>query len=291
VGSVIKGVDTLSIPSNQSTVVAVVLLAVVLGATLCLVLLAVRRRRLVFEASVALKHLTDLNFRFQSSVTRREPIKVEWKSQANSKSKYDRFDLSASMERGVLEYEQWFKQELWLRVEATQQFSLYRADADALAVGWLGRSTHPRVSEKHFVAIEKKAFGRRRLLYPVPLAKISSAVSYVSPKGRNAYSRHLEWDFAQLQNGLRRALEIRANQSTQQYLRQRERSLMTPSLRVAILRRDSSRCRMCGASAAAGATLHIDHIVPVSLGGQTVPENLQTLCDSCNYGKSNKFVG
>ena len=48
---------------------------------------------------------------------------------------------------------------------------------------------------------------------------------------------------------------------------------------------------MCGASAADGATLHIDHIVPVSLGGRTVQENLQTLCQSCNLGKSNRFVG
>ena len=286
----VEEVDALSLSSNQGAVLTVVL-AVVLGATLTLVLLILRRRRLVFEASVALKHLAELNLRFQAPVIQLAPIQIVWKSQVNSKSKYDRFDLPAFMARSVLEYEQWFKQELSLRVEATYQFSQYGVDADAIAVGWLGRSTHPRVSEKHFAAIENKAFSKRQLRYPVPRAKIVCTVSYVSPKGQNSYSRHLEWDFTQLQNGLRNALEVRANQSTQQYLRQRERSLMTPSLRVAILRRDGSRCRMCGASAAAGATLHIDHIVPVSLGGQTVAENLQTLCDSCNYGKSNKFVG
>jgi len=289
--AMVEGVGSLTTSSTQGTVWVVVLLAVVLCATLALILLGLRRRRLVYGASVALKHLEDLNLRFQPSVVHSAPIKVAWKTQVNSKSKYDRFDLSAAMSRSVLDKEEWFKQELSLRVLATQNFSLYRADADALAVGWLGRSTHPRVAEKHFVAIEKKAFAKRQFTYPVPLAKITSTVSYVSPKGQNSYARHLDWDFTQLQNGLRAALEVRANQSTQQYLRQRERSLMSASLRVAILRRDGSRCRMCGASAAAGATLHIDHIVPVSLGGQTVPENLQTLCDSCNYGKSNKFIG
>jgi 5-methylcytosine-specific restriction endonuclease McrA len=33
--------------------------------------------------------------------------------------------------------------------------------------------------------------------------------------------------------------------------------------------------------------LHVDHIKPWSLGGETVAENLQTLCDQCNAGKSN----
>ncbi len=32
---------------------------------------------------------------------------------------------------------------------------------------------------------------------------------------------------------------------------------------------------------------HIDHIKPWSKGGETVLENLQTLCATCNLGKSN----
>jgi 5-methylcytosine-specific restriction endonuclease McrA len=71
----------------------------------------------------------------------------------------------------------------------------------------------------------------------------------------------------------------------------RERSLLTARLRADILSRDRSRCQRCGASAADGATLHIDHIIPVSRGGLTVPDNLQTLCASCNLGKSNRYVG
>lgn len=38
-------------------------------------------------------------------------------------------------------------------------------------------------------------------------------------------------------------------------------------------------------SAADGAKLHVDHIVPVSRGGQTVMSNLQTVCETCNLGK------
>ena len=36
-----------------------------------------------------------------------------------------------------------------------------------------------------------------------------------------------------------------------------------------------------------GLSLHVDHIKAWSLSGETVEENLQTLCEPCNLGKSN----
>ncbi|WP_349257294.1 HNH endonuclease [Novimethylophilus sp.] len=52
-------------------------------------------------------------------------------------------------------------------------------------------------------------------------------------------------------------------------------------------------CCACGASPAIslGVELHVDHIVPWSKGGETVLENLQTLCSMCNLGKSNVHPG
>jgi len=32
--------------------------------------------------------------------------------------------------------------------------------------------------------------------------------------------------------------------------------------------------------------LHIDHVTPWSKGGETEMDNLQTLCEPCNLGKS-----
>jgi 5-methylcytosine-specific restriction endonuclease McrA len=34
-------------------------------------------------------------------------------------------------------------------------------------------------------------------------------------------------------------------------------------------------------------TLHVDHINPWSLGGETTLDNLQVLCNACNIGKGN----
>ena len=61
-------------------------------------------------------------------------------------------------------------------------------------------------------------------------------------------------------------------------------------LRVTVLIKDNCICRICGASPAkdSSITLHVDHIKPWSVCGETVIENLQTLCHICNIGKSNK---
>ncbi|MFQ6066951.1 MAG: homing endonuclease associated repeat-containing protein, partial [bacterium] len=60
-------------------------------------------------------------------------------------------------------------------------------------------------------------------------------------------------------------------------------------LRFIIMRRDNFKCKICGRSPATqpDITLQVDHIRPWSDGGETAPENLQTLCDECNIGKSN----
>jgi hypothetical protein len=64
------------------------------------------------------------------------------------------------------------------------------------------------------------------------------------------------------------------------------------SLRVKVLSRDKFRCVYCGKSPAtdAGTILHIDHIKPFSKGGESTLDNLQTLCQDCNLGKSNDLI-
>lgn len=62
-------------------------------------------------------------------------------------------------------------------------------------------------------------------------------------------------------------------------------------LRFMILQRDNFTCKKCGQSPAKNPNiiLHVDHIIPWSKGGETVIENLETLCKECNLGKSNVF--
>ena len=86
---------------------------------------------------------------------------------------------------------------------------------------------------------------------------------------------------------VQRTIVVWSNLSPGQRNRQEktERDKMTAKLRWSILESGGFRCRVCGHGASAENPLHVDHIVPVSLGGKTVPENLQILCSRCNLGK------
>lgn len=59
-------------------------------------------------------------------------------------------------------------------------------------------------------------------------------------------------------------------------------------LRFMVMRRDNFKCQNCGRSPATDPSivLHVDHIKAWANGGETLLENLQTLCSKCNIGKS-----
>ena len=59
-------------------------------------------------------------------------------------------------------------------------------------------------------------------------------------------------------------------------------------LRFIVMRQDNFKCKNCGRSPATDQTiiLHVDHIKAWANDGETILENLQTLCSKCNIGKS-----
>jgi hypothetical protein len=60
-------------------------------------------------------------------------------------------------------------------------------------------------------------------------------------------------------------------------------------LRYTVLVRDRFRCVIDGRSPATHPiTLHVDHFKPWAGGGETVLENLRTLCSDCNLGKGSR---
>lgn len=71
-----------------------------------------------------------------------------------------------------------------------------------------------------------------------------------------------------------------------------QRALMTARLRNFIKERDDHACKQCGISihVEPHLLLEIDHIIPLSRGGLTAEDNLQTLCWKCNRSKSNKLL-
>jgi 5-methylcytosine-specific restriction endonuclease McrA len=72
----------------------------------------------------------------------------------------------------------------------------------------------------------------------------------------------------------------------------------TPFERTTILERDKWTCQSCGCKVHDRHTgdwntydkAHIDHIIPVSKGGNSEPSNLQVLCRTCNLSKQDKIL-
>ena len=57
-------------------------------------------------------------------------------------------------------------------------------------------------------------------------------------------------------------------------------------LRFEVFKRDYFCCQYCGQHPPT-VILHVDHIIPVSNGGENNIDNLITSCSNCNFGKSN----
>lgn len=67
------------------------------------------------------------------------------------------------------------------------------------------------------------------------------------------------------------------------------RKAIGKKLRFEVFKRDGFKCQYCGAEAPK-VVLHVDHIHPVSKGGDNDLMNLVTCCEGCNSGKSNRTL-
>ena len=139
-------------------------------------------------------------------------------------------------------------------------------------------------SIEQFVKFEKKLIHEIKYKNSLELS-IHVKATYTSPKGKNSYYKEVKYNFDDTLLCYKQYNKKTNYQISAKY----ERSIMTDHLWYDILKRDNYRCQLCGVSAKDGAKLHIDHIIPISKGEKTEHRNLQTLCERCNIGKSNKI--
>lgn len=113
---------------------------------------------------------------------------------------------------------------------------------------------------------------------------INVIVSYTTPSGKNTYKKNRIVGYQELCDLYMQWRNGKKYDETSK----RERRYLTDKMRYDVLKRDNFKCKKCGITAKDGAKLHVDHVIPVSKGGKTTLSNLQTLCDRCNLGKSDK---
>jgi 5-methylcytosine-specific restriction endonuclease McrA len=272
---------------NKQSVAIVVLVLFATAAVVIFVILS-KRRRIVSDNSAALAALRSLNQGYQTELNYPAPISCIWVDTVNSKAKFDRYDLNTLFHSQLAVQENLIANQISAQLKAASVFREYQGKYEEIGSKSLGGSRHQKISPQSFTRIEGKLFKKQMMRAPVCAAQVRCIVRYTSPKGQNSYTNEQGWNFDQLQAGLVEMRQIRQSQSTATFLRQQERNRMTASLRYQVIKRDNSRCRNCGASAQNGASLHVDHIVPVSRGGKTEMSNLQTLCATCNLGKSHR---
>lgn len=145
-----------------------------------------------------------------------------------------------------------------------------------------------KIKHEKFLDIEKTLFNKAKLC-PKLGFEINCYAYYISPQGRNHYHKECTYTYNQIFNAFNEVTKQIAYRLTKVYQIKLERSKITDSVRYDVLKRDNFKCQLCGASQKDGVTLHVDHIIPVSKGGTSNFNNLRTLCDRCNLGKSDKL--
>lgn len=140
------------------------------------------------------------------------------------------------------------------------------------------------------LAKAENEINEERRLHPITVFSITVKLKLVSRHGRCINSNSAFFYPKQLKD-----IIFKINQKDGDYylcgeiwdsLCKVERGKIDRDLREHILARDNHRCKHCGST----ENLEIDHIVPISKGGKSTPDNLQVLCHDCNTEKGTETI-
>lgn len=135
-------------------------------------------------------------------------------------------------------------------------------------------------------AVEKMLFDKE-MLKPVTELEIEVDIYLTNIQGRQLTYKSIVFDASYILKAIARLQErehgIYLDRNLWQAICRVERGKVSNRMRFAVYNRDGNRCRRCGNT----YDLEVDHIYPISKGGKTTFDNLQTLCHKCNSQKSN----
>ncbi len=246
-----------------------------------------RGKKIVKDTSTQLKNLLELN----SKYTFDYDIKKQYKfyETFQSKPKFDKYELETLFDKSIL-----YNYGLVIVAEKVLKnrklYEEYQKKVSNLKSEILKEETkNLHISYKGYIKIEKNLFLKYKLSQPILNSDIICTATYTSPKGRNHYSKKAAYSIVEAPKRYELLQKRIEQQNSEEMRRKHARSQMTDKLRYTILKRDKFKCQICGRTVDDGIKLHVDHIIPVSKGGETVPSNLRTLCQACNLGKSDEI--
>lgn len=232
--------------------------------------------------STRLKILNSINAQY---IFHRDIYSMTYCAYTETKRQFDRFDYIGYLQAIIKDNKIQYAELISKCEENNSKYSEYISKIQLIPIDSIAKDARKcKLSVKTYMKFEKKLM---KAATQNPLRNFSAIckLSYTSPKGRSSYYSTYDYSFDEIKsayNTVERQIVTREGIAY-------ERAIVTDSLRYDILKRDAFRCQICGASQKDGVTLHVDHIIPISKGGKSVPSNLRTLCNRCNLGKSNKY--
>lgn len=241
----------------------------------------------IYENSQRYKKICSLNRQYEFY-----PLKRTYYYNSNhfkTKAQFDRFHLDVFFNKIIEENLEFFEQIL---DQAWQNKALYQKYQERIKkLPGLTTREQLKIQRAPYWLYKKKELKlcQKEIQRPVTQPTVICEARYTSPKGRSSHEKAQTFTLEQISYGIEQAKQEQQRRETKEFQRRKERGKMSPSLRYNILKRDNFRCVLCGRSAQDGVKLHVDHIVPISKGGKTIPDNLRTLCEQCNVGKGSKI--
>lgn len=174
----------------------------------------------------------------------------------------------------IFAYYDWFSTFVQITNENLKKFEEYKIKVDSLYAQYYQNPNDKSMELLSRKMIEKPSFRNIHLV-----VKKGTYLGYGETKYEN---RDFWYDFFEI---YKLVLEKKGKDN---FIKE-ERAKMSDNLRYNVLSRDNFRCVICGKSRKDGIVLEVDHIIPVSKGGRTELDNLQTLCERCNRGKRDEM--
>lgn len=268
-----------------SIIISLIILGIAI-IVLC-VTISKKRNQIVKDNSEMLQKLKSLNAKTHFYDNIQPSYDVEYNFE--TKRKYDNTSVKSFFYSEVASNLNWYKSLIKIVNTNRNLYHDYIVEYNSLKSTATPENVKPlKISYKSFISREQKIYQNNRL-HVINDISFYCKLSYISPQGRNHYSKDEVYNIDYLQNLINKILQDISYRKTEEYRKKMERLKMSDSLRYDVMMRDGFKCVICGASAKDGAKLHVDHIIPISKGGKTELDNLRTLCDRCNLGKSDKI--
>ena len=241
-----------------------------------------QQQNYVLQTSGKLKELKRLNesFSFNTDVT----LEYEMDVVLKSAQQYARFDFKDYMKKEIKAAPEKYLKMVQPIIENRDKYNEYLQCVEKIKTI---RTTHENMelNESLYTQIEEELFESNILSEPVIDIAFFTYPLYRTGSGRETYH---DMEVLWLKD-IEKIIKEIDDDTISQLSRERERNLMSDSIRYDVLKRDNFKCTICGRTAADGIKLHVDHIMPIAKGGKTEMSNLRTLCNQCNSGKSDKW--